>query len=178
MRRWQARAGSSAGAAGGVGRKCSPRPRRSAGLTLLELVATVAILAILAGVAAPMYSAYTVRGHRAAAQADLLSCAQGMERHASFAFSYRAAIDADGDGIGDADTGAVTANLCALTSTRHGVTVVQADAASFLLRASPAPDDALLADDGDLGLDETGTRFWDRNDDGDFGDADETHWGL
>ena len=150
----------------------------AAGLTLLELIAATAIVAILAGVAAPVYSAYTVRGHRVAAQADLLRCAQGMERHASFAFSYRGAIDADGDGPGDADIGAVTANVCTLTATRHDVVVERADAASFLLRASPAPGDALLADDGDLALDENGTRFWDRNNDGDFADADEAQWGL
>lgn len=161
-----------------AGRRASTRWHPSAGLTLLELIAATAILAILAGVAAPVYSAYTVRGQRAAAQADLMRCAQGMERHASFAFSYRAAIDADGDGLGDTDAGAVTANLCTPTSTRYGVIVVRADAVSFLLRASPAPGDALLADDGDLAMDERGTRFWDRNDDGDFGDADETHWGL
>lgn len=151
---------------------------RLAGLTLVELVAVVAILAILAAAAVPIYSAYTVRGHRVAAQSDLLRCAQGMERHASLAFSYGAAIDADGDGVGDADRGAVTANLCVPASTRYGVTLANADAASFLLRARPRANDALLADEGDLAINENGTRFWDRNDDGDFNDAQESDWGL
>ena len=157
--------------------RASVRWPRAAGLTLVELVAVAAILAILAAVAAPLYTAYTVRGHRVAAQADLLRCAQGMERHASLAFSHAAAIDANGDGIGDADAGVVTANLCAPTSPRYAVALQSADAAAFELRASPAPGDALLADEGDLAIDENGTRCWDRNDDGDFGDADETRWG-
>ena len=150
--------------------------RQRRGFTLLELVATAAILALLAMVATPLYTAYSVRGHRAAAQASLLRCAQGMERHASLAFSYRAAVDADGDGVGDSDVGAVSANICAPTDDRYGIVVARADAVAFLLRASPAATDGLLANDGDLAVDEAGRRFWDRNDDGDFNDVDERSW--
>ena len=149
---------------------------RNLGFTLLELVAALGILALLATVAAPLYTAYSVRGHRAAAQADLLRCAQGMERHGSLAFSYAGAIDADNDGVGDSDVGAVTANICTPASSRYAIVLERGDAASFLLRASPAAADGLLDDDGDLAVDESGTRLWDRNDDGDFDDAGESGW--
>lgn len=150
---------------------------RIPGFTLLELVAALGILALLATVAAPLYTAYSVRGHRTAAQADLLRCAQGMERHASLAFSYAAAIDADADGVGDSDAGAVTANICTPASSRYNVVLERGNAASFLLRASPVAAAGLLDGDGDLAVDESGARLWDRNDDGDFDDPGENGWG-
>ena len=61
-----------------------------AGFSLLELMAAVAILALLAAVATPLYTRYGVRAQGAAARADLMRCAQGMERHASWTFSYLA----------------------------------------------------------------------------------------
>ena len=76
------------------------------GFTLIELMAALGILAILAALASPLYSRYSLGAHRALAQADLLRCAQGMERHASLAFSYLSAVDSDGDGIGETDLGA------------------------------------------------------------------------
>ncbi len=149
-------------------------PAGRSGFSLLELIAALAILSLLAGFATPLYTQYVDRGHRSSARADLLRCAQGMERHASWTFSYRAAIDADGDGVGDTDTGPVTPNLCSPSSTRHHLLLADAGAAHFLLRAAPyAPHPAT---DGALGIDADGNRWWDRNADGDFKDADEDHW--
>ena len=149
--------------------------RAAAGLSLLELMATVAILAIVAALALPIYSAYRSRAERTGAQADLLRCAQGMERHATATRSYALAVDTNGDGAGDASTGAVSANLCVATTTRYDITVQHADAAGFVLRAQ-AVDAA--ASDGTLELDGTGATRWDRNDDGDFDDQDEDSWRL
>jgi type IV pilus assembly protein PilE len=58
---------------------CSP-PRRAAGFTLIELMISVAIVAILAAVAYPTYSERVVRSRRAAAAGCLLDLAQFMER--------------------------------------------------------------------------------------------------
>lgn len=144
------------------------------GLSLLELIAALAILALLAGIAAPVYTQYVDRGHRAAAQADLLRCAQGMERHASWTFSYLAAVDTDADGLGDTDVGPVTPNLCTPSSTRHVVRLAEAGPSHFVLHATPAPPHP--STDGALGIDAGGTRWWDRNGDGDFGDPGEDRW--
>ena len=152
----------------------SPQAPRRLGFSLLELIAALAILSLLATVAAPLYTAYVDRGHRAAARADLLRCAQGMERHASWTFSYEAAIDTDGDGVGDADVGPVTANLCTPSAARHAVRLTDAGPTHFVLRATPLPPHP--ASDGALGIDADGTRWWDRNGDDDFEDADEDHW--
>lgn len=145
------------------------------GFSLLELMVTLAILAVVAALALPAYNAYTARAHRVGAQADLLRCAQGMERHANIALSYALALDTDGDGVGDASTGAVSANLCAPDATLYRVTVQAADATRFVLRAEAAAG-GRMADDGMLELDSTGATRWDRNHDGDFDDADESSW--
>ena len=150
----------------------------AAGLSLLELMATLAILAIVAALALPIYSAYGIRAERTGAQADLLRCAQGMERHATATQSYARAVDTDGDGVGDASTGAVSANVCVVETTLYAITVQSADGAGFVLRADAASATNRVADDGMLELDGTGATRWDRNDDGDFNDQGENSWRL
>lgn len=150
----------------------------AAGLSLLEIMATAAILAIVAAVALPIYSAYGVRAERSAAQADLLRCAQGMERHAARTGGYALAVDADGDGTGDSSTGPVSANICTLDTTLYAITLRNADGAGFVLRADAANAANRVADDGMLEIDSTGALRWDRNDDGDFDDQDENSWRL
>lgn len=145
------------------------------GLSLIELMAALTIVAVVAAVALPLYDGYRVRAHRAQAQADLLRCAQGMESHASATGGYALAVDTDGDGAGDASTGAVSANICSV-SAPHEVVLSQADTGGFVLRATPPPAAGRLSQDGRLETDAIGGRRWDRNNDGDFDDADEWSW--
>ncbi len=151
---------------------------RSKGLSLIELMVALAILAIVSALALPIYNAYSVRAHRASAQADLMRCAQGLERHANATMSYAFAVDSDGDGMGDASTGAVTANLCVVAAEHYEIAVQVADAGSFVLRAIAASDSSPVAGDGMLETDSTGAKRWDRNDDGDFDDEGERSWTL
>ena len=60
---------------------CGGAGARSRGFTLMELLITVGILAILAAIAIPSYSAYVVRGQRASAKVVLLQTAQSLERY-------------------------------------------------------------------------------------------------
>jgi type IV pilus assembly protein PilE len=55
--------------------------RHSSGFTLIEIMVAVALVAILASIAIPSYSAYVVRGQRAAAKASLVQAAQFLERN-------------------------------------------------------------------------------------------------
>jgi type IV pilus assembly protein PilE len=64
----------------------STRPPR--GFSLVELMVAVAVVAILSAIAIPSYSAYVIRGQRAAAKAVLLQTAQAMERYYTQNGSY------------------------------------------------------------------------------------------
>lgn len=123
---------------------------RQAGFTLVELMIAVAILAIIAAVALPLYNQYSQRTYRAEAQADLLNCAQGLERYAAQNFTY---------------TGAVLANICAPRSVaqgRYGFTLALPDDDEFDLTATPVAG-SVMDGDGVLTYNEAGDRTWDGN---------------
>jgi type IV pilus assembly protein PilE len=62
--------------------------RKQAGVTLIELMIAVAIVAILAAIAYPSYQRYVVRTHRNSASACLSQYAQFMERHYTANLTY------------------------------------------------------------------------------------------
>jgi type IV pilus assembly protein PilE len=55
--------------------------RGQGGFTLMELLAALTILGILAAIAIPNYTAYVNRGKRAAAKVDLMAAAAQLERN-------------------------------------------------------------------------------------------------
>ncbi len=54
--------------------------RGQQGFTLVELMIVVAIVAILAAVAYPSYTQYIIRGHRAAAQTEMMDIANRQQQ--------------------------------------------------------------------------------------------------
>jgi type IV pilus assembly protein PilE len=63
---------------------------RKQGFTLIELMITVAVVAILGGIAYPSYQSYVKRASRAEARAVVLDIAQKQERYYSSNNSYLA----------------------------------------------------------------------------------------
>lgn len=55
--------------------------KASQGFTLIELMITVAIVGILAAVALPSYQEYVKRGHRSAAQAQMMDIANREQQY-------------------------------------------------------------------------------------------------
>ncbi len=138
------------------------------GFTLIELLVALAIMAIISAVAVPIYTEYSVRTQRTNAEKDLMLCAQSMERLASAAFTYKGLV-------GGADTGAVTANICTPSTTMYSIVVTAATDDTFTIRATPTSGPVM--GNGILEIDASGAQRWDRNNDGDFGDTNETGWG-
>lgn len=150
------------------------RPRRQRGFTLVELLVTLVIMAILAGVALPIYDVFRERTLRGQGQAALLACAQGMERFGSNNFSYAGAADGGGD------AGAINPALCdgAVPPAEpvYDITVsAPADGSTYELRATPRAA-STVGGDGTICLFSDGTRGHDGNDDGDCEDAGEDAW--
>lgn len=120
---------------------------RNAGFTLVELMIAVAILAIVAAVALPLYNQYSQRTFRAEAQADLMTCAQGLERFGAQNFTY---------------DGAVLGNVCDPRSEdqgRYNFGLVTAGD-QFVITATPI---GVMAGDGNLTLNSAGDRTWNGN---------------
>jgi type IV pilus assembly protein PilE len=64
------------------------------GFTLVELMIVVAIVAILASIAYPSYTQYVIRGHRAAAQAQMMDIATRQQQFFMANRSYAADLAA------------------------------------------------------------------------------------
>lgn len=154
---------------------------KQSGFTLLELLVTLTIVAILSAIVLPLYTQFSERSYRVEAQADLMNCGQAMERWSAMNFTYLGAADEDGDEVSDgvaseSGEGPLGLNLCRAASAeqlRYDV-FVEATATSYVLTAAPLAAGP-MADDGEITLDSAGNRTWDKDGDGNVG-ADEENW--
>nr|WP_187806966.1 type IV pilin protein [Pseudomonas alcaligenes] len=72
--------------------------RKSRGFTLVELMVTVAIVAILAAIALPSYRQYVIRGNRVAAQSQMMDIANRQQQFllANRAYASKSVLEASG----------------------------------------------------------------------------------
>ena len=151
---------------------------RENGFTLIELVITIAIVAILASIALPSYNESITKSRRSDAQGALLSFANAMERHFTTNGTYLGAGTDDNDD-GDA-TSAGAPTIFSTSSPVDGSAVYynltikdDVTASAYTLLATAVGGQA---NNGNMELTSTGLRRWDENDDGDFLDAGENDW--
>jgi type IV pilus assembly protein PilE len=94
---------------------------RARGFSLVELLVTLGIIALLASIAYPSYLQYTQRGNRTDATRNMMLLGQALERCYSQTFSY----------IGCANVAAAT------TTTFYTISLATPSASEFTLTAVP-----------------------------------------
>jgi type IV pilus assembly protein PilE len=146
------------------------RMSRHDGFTLIELMITVAIVAILATIAYPSYRNAVIRSNRADAQQALLQAAQNRER--VFATNGTSGYVGGTVTPSQSPTGSA-AN--AVYTIDYAPVVGNPSATAFVLRATPVAGKP-NATDGFLEIDQQGVKRWDRNNNGAATDTGEDNW--
>jgi len=137
---------------------------RSSGFTMLEILVSLVVVAVLAAIAIPSYQAYVIRAQRAAAKSILEQAAQYLERNYTTygCYNYQAQADCAGQAgttalnnlptsLASAPSGGPASYAIAIAAPPAGTPAGQA----FSLTATPT---ATFTDPdcGSLSLDNTG----------------------
>lgn len=150
--------------------------KKDSGFTLIELMVVVVILAILLGIALPLYKEQVKSGRRAGAQSALTSFSAAMEREFTNRGTY---ARADGDDASEAEGDNAAPTMFATEAPLDSDTkyydlrINLSTITAYRLIAIPKN---AQAGDGSLAISNTGERVWDKNNDGDYDDDGESCW--
>jgi type IV pilus assembly protein PilE len=130
---------------------------RNRGFTLVELMITVAIMAILAAIAVPSYTGYMTRARRSAAEQLVMQIASKEQQYIVDARAYTATIGTGGLNISSQDGW-----TCAATCTNGSYTVSvaidnTATPPTYAITATPVTGSSQAAD-GVITYNNTGTK--------------------
>ena len=127
------------------------------GFTLIELMITVAIVAILAAVALPSYQQYIIRAARTQAQSELLQLVNLQEKiylnSNNYAFSVTGAYTGNSSGGLGLTNGKIS-------NDKYSVTLLNTAASqTYTLVATPVATGS-QKNDGTLSVTESGVKLW------------------
>jgi type IV pilus assembly protein PilE len=153
-----------------------PKNKKPNGFTLIEVMITLVIIAIISAIAFPLYTGHVTKTRRSDATIGLTTLANAQERFYQDCNSYTTFI-----GVATAAVGTcATANsglgyTSALTKDGYyTLSVAAATTVAYDLRATPVGG-SLQAGDGGLGLTSTGAKWYDLDKDG-TQDINEMKW--
>ena len=127
------------------------------GFTLIEMMIVVAIVAILAAVALPSYTAHVVRAARVQAQAELLELASLQEKIFLNSNSYSASVTAAYNGTSAGGLGRSSGKT---NDGRYTLALdISTPSQTFVLTATPASGGTQVGD-GNISVSESGQRLW------------------
>ena len=130
---------------------------RTRGFTLIEMMIVVAIVAILAAVALPSYTAHVVRAARVQAQAELLELASLQEKIFLNSNSYSASVTAAYNGTSGGGLGRSSGKT---NDGRYTLALdISTPSQTFVLTATPASGGTQVGD-GNISISESGQRLW------------------
>ena len=132
-------------------------PERQRGFTLVELMVTVTIIAILSRIAYLSYTKQTIKGNRSAAEAQLVQMAQAEERWYATHDTYSSSASSLGYTQSPPNGTAI-----------YSLAVNSASNTAYTLIADPSTPAQLNKTDGKLKLDSTGKKTWDSANDGSY----------
>ena len=143
--------------------------RRQNGFTLIELMITVVVIAILAAIAYPSYQQQIRRGARSAGQQFLLDIAQRQEQFLLDQRQYATALGAGG----------LNSSVPSELNTRYQAPVFNVPAGAtpptYTITLTPIAG-GLMASDGALIINSTGQRWRDMNGNGTYESASDKTW--
>jgi len=142
---------------------------RHFGFTLIELMITVVVIAILVGIGYPSYQQYLIRGYRNAGQQFLLDLAQRQEQFLLDQRQYATVLGAGG----------LSTTVPPEVSARYQAPVFNVPAGatppSHTITLTPLAG-GILASDGALIINSLGQRWRDTNNNGTYEPASDQRW--
>lgn len=108
---------------------------KTRGFTLIELMAVIAVIGILAAIAWPNYRDYLMKTRRAAAQSDMLKIQLALEKWRANRASYRS--DATATSAGTATTNTLAAIGFTDNNAHYDYTITGTTASAYTISAVP-----------------------------------------